>query len=413
MTDHEIAELLPFYANGTLDAAERARVEAELATCASCASELRELQALSASLKARADAAPPLPEHVLDDAFARISTPATAIAATRLRTAWWGTPARYATAATLVVGFGAAAFAAHQAREASVTSDVIAGLPNPTSGAKQTTVYRFTPTPKIVKNADSVHADRALAVAPATVAQGAPNAPAERTVAKQHRLAKKARLDLLVRNVEDTLKQAQATVRRAGGDVTSLNDASPQNASTAHTASMDVEVPADRLDDTLDHLGLLGAVQTRAIDAEDVDATIVDQEARLRNLRRAEADLRKLMDKGGKVDEILNVQQNLSEVRGQIEELDAQHRNDLHRVATSTISITVTEDRPNAAPAKPGPTARIDGAFHNGLSALADNITAFLATVAWCVAYAPIPLTLAGITYVVARALQKRTAAVR
>ena len=33
MTDHEIAELLPFYANGTLDAADRARVDAELATC--------------------------------------------------------------------------------------------------------------------------------------------------------------------------------------------------------------------------------------------------------------------------------------------------------------------------------------------------------------------------------------------
>ncbi|HEV2642727.1 MAG TPA: zf-HC2 domain-containing protein, partial [Candidatus Elarobacter sp.] len=122
MTDHDIAELLPFYANGTLDAAERARVEAELASCTDCASELRELQALATTLQARADAAPPLPEHVFDDAFARIATPATALAATRLRTAWWGTPARYATAATVVVGFGAAAFAAHQAREGNVTT---------------------------------------------------------------------------------------------------------------------------------------------------------------------------------------------------------------------------------------------------------------------------------------------------
>ena len=65
--------------------------------------------------------------------------------------------------------------------------------------------------------------------------------------------------------------------------------------------------------------------------ASAVDATIVDEEARLRNLRREEGDLRTLMDKGGKVDEILTVQQNLSDVRGQIEELDAQHQNDLHR----------------------------------------------------------------------------------
>ncbi len=412
MTDHEIAELLPFYANGTLDAAERARVEAELATCTSCASELRELEALGATLKAHADAMPPLPEHVLDDVFARIATPATALAATRLRTAWWGTPARYATAAALVVGFGAAAFAAHQAREANVTRYVAVGVPNPTADEKLTTIFHVTPAP----NAPKIKvANRAAAPAAATqtVAQGAADAPPQPTVAKQHRLAKKARLELLVRDVEATLKQAQATVRRAGGQVTSLNDTTPRDASAVHGATMDVEVPAERLDDALDHLGLLGAVQTRAIDAEDVDATIVDEEARLRNLRRAEADLRKLMDKGGKVDEILNVQQNLTDVRGQIEQLDAQHRNDVHRVATSTIAVTLTEDRPNATPAKPGPTARIDGAFHNGLNALADSAIALLSTIAWCVAVAPIPLTLAGIIYAVARALQKRTAPVR
>ena len=411
MTDHEIAELLPFYANGTLDAAERARVEAELATCTDCARELDELQALATTLKARADATPPLPEHVLDDAFARISTPATALAATRLRTAWWGTPARYATAATLVIGFGAAAFAAHQAREANVTANTTVGVPNST--VQQTTVFRFTPGPKTQKIADTAVRAPAPAGAVQSIAKGAADAPAEPTVAKQHRLAKKARLDLLVRDVESTLKQAQTTVRRAGGDVTTLSDTTPPNASTVHTAALEVEVPAARLDDTLDRLGLLGAVQTRAIDAEDVDATIVDQEARLRNLRRAEADLRKLMDKGGKVAEILTVQENLTDVRGQIEQLDAQHRSDLHRVATSTISINVTEDRPNAAPAKPGPTARIDGAFHSGLSALADNVIAFLAMLAWCVAYAPIPLALAGVTYAVARTLQKRTAPVR
>ena len=411
MTDHEIAELLPFYANGTLDAAERARVDAELASCADCARELSELQALAHTLQARADAAPPLPEHVLGDVLARISTPATAVAATRLRTAWWGTPARYATAAMLVVGFGAAAFAAHQAREAYVTTNESAGVPS--SDVRQTTVFRITPGPNSQKNTDRAHPAAPPAGAAQTLAKGAANAPPAPTVAKQHRLAKKARLELLVRDVEATLKQAQATVRRAGGDVTTLEDTTPSSASTVHAATMAVEVPAAQLDDTLDHLGLLGAVQTRAIDAEDVDATIVDEEARLRNLRRAEADLRKLMDKGGKVDDILAVQQNMTDVRGQIEQLDAQHRTDVHRVATSTIALTLTEDRPNTTPAKPGPTARIDGAFRGGLDALADNVIAFLSMLAWCVAYAPIPLALAGITYALARALQKRVAPVR
>jgi Domain of unknown function (DUF4349)/Putative zinc-finger len=404
MTNHEIAELLPFYANGTLDAAERARVEAELATCTECAGELRELETLAAALKTHADAAPPLPPHILDNVMARISTPAASAAATKLRTAWWGTPARYATAAALVVGFGAAAMAAYHAHEADVAGTAYLATKAGTEG----TVFRVTPPP----HAAAIKVDQLAsknANAPANP-QAALGAAAPASVAKQHRLAKKARIDLLVRDVTASLKQAQAVVRGAGGDVVSLADSSPRTEDAVHDAKLEVEVPADRLEGTLDRLGLIGTVQNRTIDAEDVDAAIVDEEARLRNLRREEADLRKLMDKGGKVDEILEVQQNLSEVRGQIEQLDAQHVHDLHRVATSTISVSLTDDRPNPTPAKPGPTARIDGAWHSGINALADTVVSLLSAIVWCVAYAPIPLALAGVTYAAARLMKRRTA---
>ncbi|MDB5071109.1 MAG: hypothetical protein JWM87_2220 [Candidatus Eremiobacteraeota bacterium] len=407
---HDVAELLPFYANGTLDAAESARVEAELAACETCAGELRELELLASSLKAHAASAPPLPPHLIDDVLARVATAPAAAAVTKLRTAWWGTPARYATAAALVVGFGAAGMAAWQVREADIARNTQGTAV--TAQEQTTTIFRVTPGPN---NASSVHRSKGKSVDVLASSQGVPapavNAPAPApAVAKQHRLAKKARIELLVRDVEASLKQVQSVVRAAGGDVVALADSSPRTTEAVHGATLDVEIPADRLDDTLDRLGLLGTVQNRAIDAEDLDAAIVDEQARLRNLRRAETDLRKLMDKGGKVDEILTVQQNLSDVRGQIEQLDAQHKHDLHRVATSTVTITLTEDRPNATPAKPGPTARIDGAWHSGLNALADTVVSLLSAIVWCVAYAPVPLGIAGITYAATRLLRSRTA---
>jgi Domain of unknown function (DUF4349)/Putative zinc-finger len=404
---HEIAELLPFYANGTLDAAERVRVEAELATCATCAEELHELQALGNALQARAASAAPLPPHVFDDAIARIAIPPATAAVAKIRSAWWGTPARYATAATLVLGFGVAAAAAWHAHEAGVVGY---GPPLSTGTDEKLTVssvYRVTPGPhpaypaKAARRAINPRTD-----APATVAQ----APAPQSVAKQHRLAKHAQIELLVRDVEGALRNAQSAVRGAGGDVTSLADASPRTSDVVHGATLTVEVPAERLEGTLDRLGLLGAVQNRRIDAEDVDAAIVDEEARLRNLRRAEADLRALMDKGGKVTDILTVQEKLGEVRGEIEQLDAQHKHDVHRVATSTIDVTLTEDRPNATPAKPGPSARIDSAWHNGVNALADTVIAFVSTAAWALAYSPVPLALIALAYGVFRLIGRRTA---
>jgi hypothetical protein len=401
---HDVSELLPYYANGTLDAADRALVDAELASCQSCADELRELEQLAAALKARAAAAAPVPSAVFDNAFARIATPSSAVVATRLRTAWWGPAARYATAAVLVVGFGAAAAAGYHAHLADVarTSQGVAA-----TGTEQTTsIFRV----KSAHDTFIAQQTKGAAAAHQSRAAGAPASEAQPADAKKRRLAKTGRIEILVPGVEGALKRVREVTRENDGVLTSLDDANPRTAGAVHGAQLTIEVPAARLEGTLDTLATLGTVQNRAIDAEDVDATIVDEEARLRNLRREETDLRTLMDKGGKVDEILTVQQNLSDVRGQIEQLDAQHQNDLHRVATSPISISLTEDRGNATPAQPGPSARIDGAWQSGVNALADTVISLLSTIAWCVAYSPIPLGIAAIVYAAARLLKRRIA---
>lgn len=49
---HELATLLPFYANGRLDAGQRARIDAALATMPELRAELAEVQALQAQIQA-------------------------------------------------------------------------------------------------------------------------------------------------------------------------------------------------------------------------------------------------------------------------------------------------------------------------------------------------------------------------
>jgi hypothetical protein len=400
---HDIAELLPYYANGTLDAADRVRVEAELAACPSCSDELHELEQLGAALRERADGVTPLPPSVLDDALARIGTSPSAALATRVRTAWWGTPARYATAAVLVVGVGAGAFAAYHAHLAGVARAGDGAAPAVV--ADNTSVYRVSPGPR------SAGISQMKAASHDQFVRGAPVPQSETAVAKQHRLAKTGHIEIIVPGVEASIVRVRAMTRDNDGELTALDDANPRTAGAVHGAQMTIEVPAARLDGTLDALATLGTVQNRAINAEDVGAAIVDQEARLRNLRREETDLRTLMDKGGRVDDILSVQEQLSEVRGQIEQLDAQHQHDVHRVATSTITVELTEERANATPAQPGPTSRIDGAWQSGLNALADAVISLLSAIVWCVAYSPLPLGIAALAYVAARIFRRRRTA--
>ena len=248
-----------------------------------------------------------------------------------------------------MIAFGAAGVAAYHAHEADVART---GSGRGVDEVSSTTVFRAAPQ----------QVARAAKTANNPVGGAAP--PADRNASESEPKVAKHRLrEESARRPARARRRSLAEVRPSDGPRGRrrdrlLADSNPRSTEATHEAKLDLEVPADRLESTLDRIGTAGTVQNRSIEAEDVDATIVDEEARLRNLRREEIDLRTLMDKGGKVSDILEVQQNLSEVRGQIEQLDAQHKNDLHRVATSTISVQITEDRPNASPVKSGPGAR-------------------------------------------------------
>jgi Domain of unknown function (DUF4349) len=398
---HEIADLFPFYLNGTLDAADRARVEHELATCASCNAELREHELIAAALRERADAIPNPSAAALERALARIGTPSPLVRAIEPRARWYAVPARYASAAVLVVSFGAVAAAAWRAHEGHLEPQ-----PQPTG------VYSVGPVNGAPQPVSGSLQPQAQAKIKINTLKSGP-ALAQTTIERQQRLAKHAELEIVVANVEPAVRGAQAIAHDADGVVSALIDARPGTPGALPGANLTIVVPAQHLDGTLDRLARLGTVRNRSVSADDIADTIVDEEARLTNLRREERDLRTLMDKGGKVDEILAVQQNLSDVRGQIEQLQAQHAQELHRVTASTIALQLIEQRPNPPAAKPGPTARIGGAWNSGVDALADTLVALVSALAFALAYAPVPLAAAALAYAAIRLVRNRIGTAR
>ncbi len=107
-------------------------------------------------------------------------------------------------------------------------------------------------------------------------------------------------------------------------------------------ATLTLRIPADRFDDALTRLRAFdGEVLTEATREEDVTSAIVDLEARLRNLNASEDQYLELLDRTGTVEEILAVQIRLDEVRGQIEQLEAQVKDlsELADLATLTVSL--------------------------------------------------------------------------
>lgn len=72
MNHEEIIELLPWYANRTLDEDERREVEAHLARCRECAKEVESLSTMQKAVVETEDRGPTLPTFALNRALAKI-----------------------------------------------------------------------------------------------------------------------------------------------------------------------------------------------------------------------------------------------------------------------------------------------------------------------------------------------------
>jgi hypothetical protein len=107
-------------------------------------------------------------------------------------------------------------------------------------------------------------------------------------------------------------------------------------------ATLTLRIPADRFEDALTRLHELdGDVVVEATSEQDVTSAVVDLEARIANLQASETQYRTLLGKAVKVEDILAVQTRLDDVRGQIEQLQAQHKELSGLADLSTLTVTL------------------------------------------------------------------------
>jgi hypothetical protein len=106
-------------------------------------------------------------------------------------------------------------------------------------------------------------------------------------------------------------------------------------------ATVTYRIPVARWDEALGDLRGLGQkVIDERFSTEEVTAQVVDLEARIANLRTTEAAFQSIMAQAEKIDDILTVQAQLSQVRGEIERLTAQKTNLEGQAAFSTLTVT-------------------------------------------------------------------------
>ena len=155
-------------------------------------------------------------------------------------------------------------------------------------------------------------------------------------------------LELEVSDIATAVRDADAGVARAGGYVSG----STQSADGGdRLAEATYRIPSANWQPTLDTLhGLASRILSEEIKTDEVTGQVVDLAARIANLKATEAALQAIMAKANRISDVLDVQEQLTSTRGEIERLvaDKEHLQD----QASYGSLTVTFRLPPA----PAPT---------------------------------------------------------
>jgi hypothetical protein len=160
----------------------------------------------------------------------------------------------------------------------------------------------------------------------ASAAPSAASAPDEvGNLVDEARIVRTGTIELQVTDVPAALLAARDGIRRMGGYI---GASQTENVDDRPVATITYRVPVDRWEEALDLLrGIAGPstkVMNERTNAVEVTGAVVDLEARIKNLRASEVALQDISANAARVSDVLEVQAQLTAVRGQIEQLTAQ-----------------------------------------------------------------------------------------
>lgn len=165
------------------------------------------------------------------------------------------------------------------------------------------------------------------------------NAAAVFELAQSRAVIRSATMQLSHPDPVGATEQATLLAREAGGFAL---DGSVQTASGDVLSSMIVlRVPEPAFEKTLAAIRKLAKLREENITGQDVTEEFVDTEARLRALRTLEARLLSLLEQSAKLTDLLQVEQELARVNGEIERYEGRLRYLRERTQMATIQLTV------------------------------------------------------------------------
>jgi len=365
------AEELMAFCDDELSTEETQAVDTHLAECRECADKVRQFRETSQSL--REWSAPPAPKRIEDAVEEQLQaadqgrggrgSKARFGRAGKRRWKPWVFGGASAVAAVLLIAVIGISVESRRRELAFVATNSDAESPRP------------APTAEMVSNqlSASSRGGGGGAPLPAPEATTAPNAPL---------IARSVTLVVVAKDVAAARPTLDAILAKYHGYASEMDVNTPADDAPSLKASL--RIPVANLDAAMRELRGLGRVASESESGEDVTQQHADLDQRLKTARDTEDRLRTILQqRTGSVSDVLQVEEEIARVRGDIESMEAEQTNLEHRVDFASIDLSVTVDygpTPGAAPL----SVRVRNAFVAGYrNAVGTVVGIFLFLVAY------------------------------
>jgi hypothetical protein len=159
----------------------------------------------------------------------------------------------------------------------------------------------------------------------------------------QRKIIRNAELTIEASSPEEAQKKISSITESKGGFVVESQQSSTNIQATTHDrVTMTIRVPADKFDETLDEIRKAdGRVIVETVKGQDVTEEFIDVEARLKTKKELEARFLEILKQAKTVQETLDVQTQLTNVRTEIEQIEGRKRFLESQTSLSTIKLTL------------------------------------------------------------------------
>jgi len=156
-------------------------------------------------------------------------------------------------------------------------------------------------------------------------------------------IARAVSLTLRVKDVSAARSPLDSILARHRGYSAQLNVSAPENGSRSFIASL--RIPSTELSAAVGEIKALGRVENESQSGEEVSQQHADLVARLKTARETEERFQAiLLQRTGKLSDVLEVEQNIARVRGEIEAMETEQKALEHRVDFASVEVQLTED---------------------------------------------------------------------